>query len=186
MSRTLRIAFTALSVVGALAGGPAAGDASAQVGAGLRARAAQRRQALGTGEVERLFDGYVAMQAQDALKLSDSQFPQFLARLRALQRTRRQHLLDRRQVVADLAAATSGTAADNRVVDLLKRLRELDAKYAEDLQRAYDGVDQVLDPGQQARFRVFEDSVERRKLELMLRARRTAQQKGLIDRQPQP
>jgi hypothetical protein len=185
MSKALRRVIAAL----VLAAGPAlgTGEASAQAGAGPRARAAQRQQALATGEVERLFDGYVAMQAQEALKLTDAQFAPFLARLHALQRARRQHVQERRQVIADLAAATSGGApADARIVELLQRLRELDARYAADLQRAYDGIDQVLEPGQQARFRVFEESVERRKIELMLRARRTAQQRGLVDRFPMP
>jgi hypothetical protein len=139
-----------------------------------------RQNALNLPEVERLFDGYVAMQAEEALKLTDAQYPQFLARLKVLQQTRRQHFAARRAIVADLDRAVKASpAADGAIADGLRKLRDLDAKYVDDLRKAYDGVDQILDPTQQARFRVFEETVERRKLDLMLRARRTAQQRQM-------
>ena len=39
------------------------------------------------------------------------------------------------------------------------------------MKKAYEGIDQVLDVRQQAKFRVFEELMERRKLELVTRAR---------------
>src|SRR5689334_15764363 len=39
-------------------------------------------------EIQRLFDAYVAMQAQQALQLTDEQYPRFLARIKALQAAR--------------------------------------------------------------------------------------------------
>jgi hypothetical protein len=39
------------------------------------------------------------------------------------------------------------------------------------VKKAYDAIDQVLDVRQQAKFRVFEELMERRKLELVTRAR---------------
>jgi hypothetical protein len=39
------------------------------------------------------------------------------------------------------------------------------------VKKAYDGIDQVLDLRQQAQFRVFEELMDRRKLELVMRAR---------------
>jgi hypothetical protein len=47
----------------------------------------------------------------------------------------------------------------------------LEAQSAAELRRAYDGIDEVLDVRQQARFRVFEEQIERRKLDLISRAR---------------
>ena len=41
------------------------------------------------GEIQKLFDAYLVMEAQQALELSDQQYPQFLTRLRTLQDTRR-------------------------------------------------------------------------------------------------
>ena len=36
------------------------------------------------------------------------------------------------------------------------------------MRRAYDAVDEVLDARQQARFRIFEERIERRKLDLLI------------------
>ena len=38
-----------------------------------------------------MLDGYMLIQAQDVLQLSDEQFPRFLSRVRARQDTRRVH-----------------------------------------------------------------------------------------------
>jgi hypothetical protein len=82
-------------------------------------------------------------------------------------------------VVAELDnSLKAASQAESPLVDALRKLRDLDTKYSDDLRKAYEGVDQVLDVTQQARFRVFEESVERRKFELMLRARGRAQQAG--------
>ena len=43
------------------------------------------------------------MEAQQTLGLSDTQYPPFLTRLRALQETRRRHLQRARQLLAELA-----------------------------------------------------------------------------------
>jgi hypothetical protein len=55
----------------------------------------------------------------------------------------------------------------------------LDDRSAVELRRAYDALDEVLDVPQQARFRMFEEMIERRKLDLLMRARqRTAGRRG--------
>jgi hypothetical protein len=170
------MAVWGLAVALLAAGGTRAAAQDPQLQPGGRARGGQRQAGLAIAEVERLFDGYVAMQAQDTLKLSDAQFPQFLAKLKVLQQTRRQHLMARRALVAELNNAVKATPpSDGPLADVLRKLRDLDARYADELRKAYEGIDQVLDVTQQARFRVFEDSVERRKFDLMLRARRSAQ-----------
>jgi len=116
------------------------------------------------------------MQAQDALQLDDAQFGQFLPKLKALQDTRRRNEQARNRLVAELGRLTAPSApADEAAVrDRLRELQELEGRAAADLRRAYDTVDQQLDVRRQARFRVFEQSMERRKLQLMLRARRGA------------
>jgi hypothetical protein len=53
----------------------------------------------------------------------------------------------------------------------MKALQDLDARTQADIRKAYDAVDQVLSTEQQAKFRVFEENMERRKLELVARAR---------------
>jgi hypothetical protein len=136
---------------------------------------AGRGDQSGPAEVQRLFDAYSVIRAQEALKLDDSQFTQFLPTLRALQETRRRNERAHNQLVAELARLTgAGVTFDEALVrEKLKALQELQGRAAAELQKAYDAIDQALDVKRQARFRVFEIQMERRKLELMLQARRT-------------
>ena len=126
-------------------------------------------------EVQRLFDAFVAMQAQERLQLSETQYPQFLPRLKALLDLRRSSLANRRAMVAELGRASlggpGGRADETALGEKLRQLRAFDEHAAADLRRAYEAIDQVLDVRQQARFRVFEDQIERRKVELLMRAR---------------
>jgi hypothetical protein len=128
-------------------------------------------------ELERWFDAYVVLQAQETLKLSDAQFPRFLPRLKALQDIRRRHLQSRRQLLLALSRVVKAEPADEaQAREQMKTLRELDAKAADDMRKAYDALDEVLDPVQQARFRLFEEQVERRKIDLLVKARQRAGQ----------
>ena len=140
-------------------------------------RAGQQADRLEIAELQRLFDAYMVMQAQDALQLDDEQFGQFLPKLKALQDTRRRNEQARTQLVAELNRLTAPSAAtldEAAVRDRLRALQELEGRSAADLRRAYETIDQQLDVRRQARFRVFEQNMERRKLQLMLRARRGA------------
>ena len=53
----------------------------------------------------------------------------------------------------------------------LGALQELESRAAAELRKAYNGLDEILDLHQQARFRVFEEQIERKKLDLLMRAR---------------
>ena len=44
--------------------------------------------------------------------------------------------------------------------------------------QTYDALDEVLDARQQARFRIFEERLEARKLDLLMRARQGAARGG--------
>lgn len=123
-------------------------------------------------EIQRLFDAYVLMQAQEALHLTDDQYPPFLARVKALQDVRRQAQVERARLVQVLRRLTQAQTLDEtQTRATLKQLTDLDARAADDIRQALDGIDQVLDVRQQARFRIFEEQMERRKMELLLRAR---------------
>jgi len=126
------------------------------------------------GEIQKLFDAYIVVEAQRALELSDSQYPQFIARLRTLQDTRRRNQQERNQIMQRLQRLTAprAPAADTSMIEgLLKSLQELEARTAAETRKSYDELDQVLDVRQRARFRVLEEQVERRKIELLMRAR---------------
>jgi len=130
-------------------------------------------------ELERWFDSYVLLQAQDTLKVTDAQFPRFLPRLKALLDTRRRNLQARRQILNTIGRLLKTTPLDEaQVRERMKALRDLDVKAADDLRKAYDGLDEVLDPVQQARLRIFEEVVERRKIDLLMKARQRAGDAG--------
>jgi hypothetical protein len=149
--------------------GQGAGAGEAQ-GRGAGAQAADR---LEIAELQRLFDAYLIMQAQDALQLDDAQFGRVLPKLKALQDTRRRNDQARHQAVLELARLTApaATADEAALKERLRALQELEGRAAAEMRLAYDAVDQQLDVRRQARFRVFEQNMERRKLQLMLRAR---------------
>jgi len=82
------------------------------------------------------------------------------------------------QDLRKLAGAQAQPPYDEAAIrDRLKALREHDDRAAAELLRAYDAVDEVLDIRQQARFRIFEEMIERRKLDLLMRARDGAARK---------
>ena len=142
---------------------------------------------LRPGEIQRLFDAYLVMEAQQALGLSDAQYPAFLTRLRALQDVRRKHQVARAALLGELQRMTAPRAArpagDGPIRERLAALHELELRQAADHRQAYTDLDALLAPQQQARFRVFEDQIERRKLELMLRARQNVRQQRQLRRQ---
>jgi Spy/CpxP family protein refolding chaperone len=123
-------------------------------------------------EIQRMFDSYALIQAQDQLKISDEKFPQFLGRFKALQDTRRKNLSERLRAVQELRRLSSDPQADEaQIKERLKVLDELDARTQAEVAKAFEAINQVLDVRQQAKFRVFEENMERRKLELVTRAR---------------
>jgi hypothetical protein len=128
------------------------------------------------GQVQQLFDAMLVMQAQDALGLSESQYAQFLTRLRVLQETRRRNQQERMKLLNELQRLTNPRQprpddADAQIRERLRALQELESRTAAEIRKAYNGIDEILDVRQQARFRVFEEQIERRKLELIARAR---------------
>jgi len=131
---------------------------------------------LRPAEIQRLFDAYVVVEAQQSLGLTETQYPPFLTRLRALQEVRRRHLRARAQLLGELARLTAPRAAGDEGVirERLAALQELESRHAAESRKAYGDLDALLTPRQQARFRVFEEQVERRKIELLLRARQSA------------
>ena len=130
---------------------------------------------MSPGQLNQLLDAMLVMQAQDTLALSEQQYAQFLTRLKVLQETRRRNQQERLRIIAELQRMTNPrnaqTAAESEVRMRLTALQELEARSAAELRRAYTGIDEVLSPLQQARFRVLEEQIERRKLELVGRAR---------------
>jgi Spy/CpxP family protein refolding chaperone len=132
-------------------------------------------------EIQRMLDGYMLIQAQETLQLTDEQFPRFLARVRTLQETRRRMQGERQRLLQELRRMTTGRAGpvdDERLKDRLKALDDLEARAAVEIKQNQTAVDQVLTPIQQARFRIFEEMTEQRKIELLMRARQGRGRQG--------
>jgi hypothetical protein len=141
-------------------------------------RAKRAAGELAPGEVVAMLDAYALVQAQDALQLNDTQYAPFVGRLKKLQETRRRNQQARNQIVQELRRLAGPQATEPidepAVRERLKALRDLDDRSAADVRRAHDSVDEVLDTRQQARFRIFEEMIERRKVDLLMRARQGA------------
>jgi hypothetical protein len=147
--------------------------------------------AMTPGQVQQLFDAMLVMQAQEALSLTEQQYAQFLTRVRVVQETRRRHLQQRNRLINELQRLTNPrnpppNVSDAEVKQRLDALQELEARTAAELRKAYSAIDEVLDVRQQARFRVFEEQLERRKLELVARARQQNQNRQAPPRRPPP
>lgn len=136
-------------------------------------------EGVSPGEIQRLFDAYVVMQAQQELQLSDEQYPKFLARVKALQAVRQRGLQERGRILQELRRLNAATALDEgQVRSQLKALSELNDRLAVEVRDALAGIDQVLDVRQQVRFRLFEEQMERRKVDLLMRARQANRQRN--------
>ena len=154
------------------AASPSAAQRAAKGRAAVPDAEAAEAPGVTPAEIQRMFDSYALIQAQDQLKISDEKFPQFLTRFKALQDTRRRNMTERFRMIQDLRRLTNEPQPDDtRMRERLKALDDLDARSQAELTKAYDAINQVLDVYQQAKFRVFEENMENRKLALVMRAR---------------
>jgi hypothetical protein len=149
--------------------------ARAEALAQARAEGAQPPTEGGAGadpaELARLFDAYTVMQAQEVLALDEAHFGPFVTRLRALQQVRRKNLRDRAVLMREMRQLLQTPGNDAPLKDKLDALVRLDSTFRADQTKAMAAVDEVLDVRQRARFRILEQQLEIRKLELVNRAR---------------
>jgi Spy/CpxP family protein refolding chaperone len=133
---------------------------------------AQPEGGVTPAEIQRMFDAYALLQAQEQLKISDEQYSQFLTRFKALQDVRRTALQQHTRMIQDLRRTLDGGQLDDQAIkERLKQLDELETRTAAEVKKASDAIDQILDLRQQAKFRVFQQTMEQRKLELVTCAR---------------
>jgi hypothetical protein len=140
-------------------------------------------------EIQQMFDAYFLVQAQEVLQINDDQYPRFLTRLRALQAIRRRTETQRLQNLNQLRRmlqATDGRVDDSLIKERLKTLSDLEAGAAAEIRQAKESLDEVLDLRQQARFRILEEEMERRKVELVMRTRQANRPNANRPRAPQP
>ena len=124
-------------------------------------------------EIQRLFEAFELVRAQEMLDLSEEQYPEFVARFKVLQDTRRTGQQERQRRLRELQRMSNQAGADEST--LAEELVALDAHDREVAQRQRDAIaeiDTLLNIRQQVRFRMFEQAMERRRVELLMRARR--------------
>lgn len=130
---------------------------------------------ISLAELNRLFEAYAVVQAQDFLKLTDEQYPDFVAHLKQLQDARRRHFVNHNRIIADLNRTLrlpEDQIDDKALKALYESLDREDDTAQGEIKKAFDNVITMLDVRQRARFRVFEENLERRKLDLLSRVQR--------------
>ncbi len=136
---------------------------------------------IAPAELQELMDAMLVMRAERELQLSDDQFPQFLTRLKGLQAIRRRAenqrnraLMELRRLVLTVNAdgVDAGRPDEGQIRERLKAVDDAEAQAIAEIRQARTTLEQVLNIRQQARFRLLEEQIERRKLELFVRSRR--------------
>ena len=175
MTNSMRILIQAAAVAAALAIAPAVhGQEGAQRDQRVPPRGGNRPALPPAGpanqqQVEQWMDTYALVQAQDQLQLTDEQYATFAQRLTRLHNLRRRVMNQRRMLLGDLRVLLnqSPAAADDAIVAKVKALDDLNRRGGEEIQKAYVDLDGALTPWQRGRFRLFEDQLERRKIDLL-------------------
>ena len=128
--------------------------------------------AVSPAQIHRMFDAYALVQAQDQLKINDEQFAKFLPRYKALQDVRRTSLQQRARIIQEMRRLVAGEQLDDaQLKERLTALAEVETHASTEIRKAYEAIDQILEVPQQVKFRIFEEQMDRRKLELVTRAR---------------
>lgn len=120
-------------------------------------------------QLQAWIDAYALVQAERELQLTSEQYPDFVARLARLQNVRRRLLGERRRLLGELGGLVQEPAGarDAAIDEKLRALDDVARRAAGELRKSLEGVDSVLTPWQRGRFRLFEEQLERRKIELL-------------------
>lgn len=140
---------------------------------------------LGPNQVDQLLDTWMIVQAQPFLNLNDNQWLMFAQKLKNLQNIRRRVQKQRHDTLVALQQMMQnpGPLEEAVVTERLRTFDELSAQAAPELRQAYLDIDKLLNPRQRVRFRVFEERMEQKKMELIAQARKN--QQGRSNQPPQ-
>jgi hypothetical protein len=146
-------------------------------GRGGRANAPQRPMPADPAHmqtVQEIFDALELSEADKFLQLNEEQYSAFVLRLRRYQDMRRQQFRQRLRLVAALRQVTNQQppVEDALLEAPTRQLDDFDRQAAIDLLTARGKLDEVLNLRQRARLRLFQEVMERRKLEIVARVMR--------------
>jgi hypothetical protein len=153
---------------------PPAGRGGARAGGG-RANLPAVTPNMTQQQMQAYIDAYALVQAEKELQLTNDQYANFVTRLRKLQDVRRGHQVERRRLLNELAGLLQGqgqgqateAGKDDAIMAHVKALDDLQQRSATEVSQAYKDLDAVLTPWQRGRYRMFEEQLERRKVELL-------------------
>lgn len=157
---------------------PQTGTAQGQgAGRGLRGQGRQAGRGalppagpnMNQQQVQAWLDAYALVQAQRELQLTAEQYPDFVSRLTRLQNVRRRNMQERLRLLREMGGLLQDASQgrDEAIQQRLQSLDDLARRAADEVRRGYAELDGVLTPPQRARFRLFEEQLERRKIELL-------------------
>jgi hypothetical protein len=131
-------------------------------------------------QVEQLFDQLVLREARATLQLGPDQFPAFRQRMQTLQMVRRRTARERQRLVNELNQLSRGGGPrdDDVLAAKLKGIDEQNEQAVRLVREAHDAVEALLSVEQRVRFRVLEQRLEQRRLELLAQARQQARRGG--------
>lgn len=119
-------------------------------------------------QLQQHLDAFALTQAEQQLKLSTEQYSVFAPKLIRVQMVRRRMLQARRRLLNELnQLLTAQTPSDEAITAKTKAFDDLNRQGNDELMRAYQDLDTGLTPWQRGRFRLLEEQMERRKLELL-------------------
>src|SRR5262245_50339860 len=117
-------------------------------------------------------DAYAIVQAQKDLQLTDEQYSPFVSRLLKMQDVRRRQVGERRRLLGQLnGLMQQGQGAegsrDEAILASVKALDDQAQRSSAEVRQAYQEIDAILTPWQRGRYRMFEEQLERRKVDLL-------------------
>lgn len=123
-------------------------------------------------EVHEMVDAYVVMQVQERLDLTDEQLTRLLPLVRRQQKERRELEHRRHHALVEMRRLLeSGTAREERIVELLREIQLVEVELPATLKRNQDAIDGLLSNVQQAKYRLLQAEVDYRLRELRRRVR---------------
>ncbi|MGE3343646.1 MAG: hypothetical protein AB7L71_09440 [Vicinamibacterales bacterium] len=135
-------------------------------------------------QLQELFDAFVLVQAQRVLQLTDDEYQRFFPAMKRLQDVRRGQVQQRVRQLNELRRAAPLRPGPNQrevvsadeatLTAMLRRMDEMEARHAEEIRDARKALDAVLTVRQRAAFRIFEEDMERQKIDFITRARQQA------------
>jgi Spy/CpxP family protein refolding chaperone len=119
-------------------------------------------------QLQQHLDAFALIQAEQQLKLSGEQYSVFAPKLIRVQTMRRRMMQERRRLLNDLnQLLVAQTPSDEAISEKTKAFDDWNRRINDELVKSYQDLDTSLTPWQRGRFRLLEEQLERRKLELL-------------------